>query len=226
MYGGWLPSYRGLRQWPSLHHVEVFNCNLCQWTQRGTTGTLPPPLEGSACTCIGRLLYLFGGWTGRRFSNSVYELRVTTSRWRELRPVNPEEGPMPKSGCGIISTSATTLCMIGGYGVPYGSLQPGSKFVQDKLSKNGEGWSNEIHSFDIPSGNYTLIIVSVWIHLSYRPPLPEDIGCACRRAQNFICMYLYNDVLALQRANGNARRCLVFVSLQTLPLQVSKCQDG
>ena len=156
MHGGGLQSYRGLRQRPPLHHVEVFNCTLCQWTQRRTTGTLPPPLHGSACICIGQLLYMFGGWTGHRFSNSLYELRITTSSWRELHPVNPKEGPMPKQSCGMINTSTTTLCMIGGYGIPYGipygSLQPGSKFVQNKEYKDGRGWSNEIHSFDIPSG--------------------------------------------------------------------------
>ena len=153
MYGGWLPSYRGLEERPPLHHVEVFNCNLSQWTQRRTTGTLPPPLQGSACTCISHLLYMFGGWTGHSFSDCVYELHVTTSCWRELHPVNPKEGPMPKCRCGIINISTTTLCVIGGYGIPTGNLQPESKLVEDERYKDGRGWSNEIHSFDIPSGN-------------------------------------------------------------------------
>ena len=152
-YGGWLQSYRGLRQQPPLHHVEVFNCNLSQWSQRRTTGTLPPPLNGSACVCIGQLLYMFGGWTGRSFTNGLFVFRVATTHWQELLPVNPKEGPMPKMNCGIINTNDTTLCMIGGQGIPTGSLQPGSKFVQDKQSKDGDGWSNEIHCFDIPSGN-------------------------------------------------------------------------
>ena len=149
-YGGWLQSHRGLRQLPPLHHVEVFNCNLSQWTQRRTTGTLLPPLEGSACVCIGQLVYMFGGGTGHSLTNSLFVFRVTTAHWRELLPVNPKEGPMPKEDCGIINTSDTSLCVIGGYGIPNGSLQPGSKFLQNK---DGEGWSNEIHCFDIPSGN-------------------------------------------------------------------------
>ena len=152
-YGGRLRSHRGLRQRPPLHHVEVFNCNLSQWTQRRTTGTLPPPLNGSACVCIGRLVYMFGGWTGHSFTNSLFVFRVATAHWRELLPVNPKEGPMPKVNCGIINTNDTTICMIGGKGIPTGSLQPGSKFVQDKRFKDGQGWSNEIHCFDIPSGN-------------------------------------------------------------------------
>ena len=151
-YGGWLQSHRGLSQLPPLHHVEVFNCNLSQWTQRRAAGTLPPPLQGSSCVCIGQLVYMFGGWTGRSFTNSLFNFSVTTAHWRELLPVNPKEGPMPKMNCGIINTTDTTLCMIGGRGIPTSSLQPGSKFVQDKKFKDGRGWSNEIHCFDIPSG--------------------------------------------------------------------------
>ena len=153
LVGGQLQSYRGLRQQPPLHHVEVFNCNLSQWTQRRTTGTLPPPLYGSSCVCIGQLVYMFGGRTRHRFANTLFEFSVATVHWRELLPVNPKEGPMPKDSCGIINTNATTLFMIGGKGIPTGSLQPGSKFVQSKQFKDGRGWSNEIHCFDIPSGN-------------------------------------------------------------------------
>ena len=152
MFGGFLQSYRALNQCPPVHHVEVFNCNLSQWTQRRTTGTLPPPLQGSACVCIGQLLYMFGGWTGHSFTNSLFEFSVATVHWRELLPVNPKVGPMPKDDCGIINTNSTTLCVVGGWGIPTGSLQPGSKFVQDKRYKDGRGWSNEIHCFDIPSG--------------------------------------------------------------------------
>ena len=153
MHGGWLPSYRGLRQRPPMPHVEVFSADLAKWTQRRTTGTLPPPLKGAVCTCINHLMYMFGGRTGRRHSNGLYELNITTLCWQEVHSTNPKEGPMPKKDCGMINTSTTRLCMIGGYGIPTSSLQPGSKFVLDKRYKVGRGWSNEIHSFDIPSGN-------------------------------------------------------------------------
>ena len=161
MYGGWLPSYRGLRQQPPMDYVEIFNINLTQWKQQRTTGTLPPTLRGSACTCIGHMLYMFGGWTGHRPTNSLYELHITTFCWREIHPVNPKEGPMSKCHCGIINTSATTLCVIGGYGIPIGSLQPGSKFVQERQYGDGRGQSNEIHSFDIPSGNLMINLQSI-----------------------------------------------------------------
>jgi len=92
---------------------------------------------------------MFGGGTRHSFTNSLFEFCVATAHWRELHPVNPMEGPMRKQNCGIINTSDTTLCLIGGYGIPTGSLQPGSKFVQNK---DGRGWSNEIHCFDIPTG--------------------------------------------------------------------------
>ena len=153
MHGGWLPSYRGLRQLPPMPHVEVFSADLAKWTQRRTTGTLPPALQGAVCTCINHLLYMFGGGTGCRYSNGLYELNTATLCWQEVHSTNPKEGPMPKMNCGMINTSTTRLCMIGGIGIPTSSLQPGSKFVLHKQSKDGLGWSNEIHSFDIPSGN-------------------------------------------------------------------------
>ena len=149
MYGGWLPSPR---QHPPVDYVEVFNINQSQWKQRRTTGTLPLPGRGSACVGVGHLLYMFGGWGNCKASNRLYQLHVTDLCWRELCPVNPEEGPMPKCHCGMINTSDSTVCVIGGYGIPTGSLQPGSKFVQDKHFKDRQGWSNEIHNFDVTSG--------------------------------------------------------------------------
>ena len=43
------------------------------------------------------------------------------------------------------------VAVIGGYGPPPASLQPGASFITDKCYSHGlglEGWTNEIHIFD------------------------------------------------------------------------------
>ena len=41
------------------------------------------------------------------------------------------------------------LAVMGGYGRPNGSIQPGSEFIGNVR----EGWTNEVHIFDISQGS-------------------------------------------------------------------------
>ena len=44
------------------------------------------------------------------------------------------------------------LVLFGGYGVPSGPTQAGSEFVTYSDSTIGEGWTNELHVFDLNKG--------------------------------------------------------------------------
>ena len=56
---------------------------------------------------------------------------------------NPENGPMKKSGCGMVSYNRC-LVIFGGFGDAPTQPQPGSSY-------NG-GYTNELHTFDLLEG--------------------------------------------------------------------------
>ena len=72
-------------------------------------------------------------------------------------------GPMKKSSCGMVSFNKNKLAVIGGYGPPPASLQPGATFIKDKRYTSGCGWMNEIHCFDTdkcePNSHYKPCII-------------------------------------------------------------------
>ena len=154
VYRGFQQSFRGLRTFPQISHVKIFDVNTTKWTEMATTGTNPPALWASACTNIGSNLYSFGGRTGPSYTNALHELETTTMHWKQLQQLNPSEGPMRKSSCGMIATSSNTLCVVGGFGLPTGSLQAGSRFIKEPQYTDGRGYTNEVHSYSLTTGTY------------------------------------------------------------------------
>ena len=58
------------------------------------------------------------------------------------------KSPGNKHAHAIICFNKKKVAVIGGYGPPPASLQPGATFIKDKRYTNGEGWTNEVHIFD------------------------------------------------------------------------------
>ena len=153
-YRGLMQSFRGLSIFPQISHVKIFDVNTTKWTEMATTGTNPHALWNAACTSIGSKLFSFGGVTGPSFTNALHELETTTMHWKQLQPLNPSEGPMRKSAYGMIATSSNTLCVVGGWGIPTGSIQAGSRFIKDPQYTDGTGYTNEVHSYSLTTGTY------------------------------------------------------------------------
>lgn len=70
--------------------------------------------------------------------------------------------PTKKFGCKMVVTNDNRLVLFGGYGIPSGPTQPGAEFI---LNTNGNGWTNELHSFDLWEGE-GMYVYSVENHLS------------------------------------------------------------
>ena len=132
--------------------IEIFDPHMETWEKHHTTGDPPPGLCAGACTSLLDSLYWFGGGDGWSFYNSLHRLDTTTLEWRELLPVNQDDGPMRKSWCGMVSFLQDQLAVFGGYGIPTGPTQPGAMFTKDTNSTDGSGWSNELHVFNITEG--------------------------------------------------------------------------
>ena len=127
--------------------IQVFDQYLEQWRQLQTTGCPPKGLyNGDCCVSPSGDLYVYGGSDGSNYRGGLYKLSF--EKWSQLSGELDVNGPLKKGGCGMVFFNKKKVAVIGGYGPPPASLQPGASFIKDKRFSDGRGWTNEIHIFD------------------------------------------------------------------------------
>ena len=124
---------------PSRHLVDSLPLN---------STMVPAHLQVTAC------LYIYGGSDGLRSHNSLHQLDTMSWTWKYL-PCDAT--PMPKTGCRMV-VHDNKLVLFGGHGFPSGSIQQGSKFTRDKRFRDGAGWTNELHTFDLRQGEISYLL--------------------------------------------------------------------
>lgn len=147
--------------------VEVFNLRKGKWHHVPTGG--PPPLgvHGYACDSLRNDIYYFGGHCGHEKCrhDTIHSLSAVTYHWREIAVTNPADGPIPKSGCGMVAFSfegEDYLFIFGGNGLLKGSYNAHDGPITNKGSasyfrlltgKQDLGCTNECHIFSLSQGN-------------------------------------------------------------------------
>ena len=156
LWGGRVQDFSVIGRKKLASTIDIFDPHLETWEKHPTTGVPPSGLYYGACTSLLDSLYWFGGWDNRSYYNSLHRLDTTTREWRELQPLNQADGPMRKSGCGMVSFLQDQLAVLGGYGILTGPTQPGATEATDFNNTDGSGWSNELHVFNIMEGMWAL----------------------------------------------------------------------
>ena len=127
---------------------HTFNQLSESWSSKQCQGPSPPDgLYDGASAYAGHHLYLYGGYDGSHYQNSLHQLDTRSWTWSHLSSA----GPMRKGGCGMVTYDETLLCF-GGYGFPSGITQPGAEFTKDSDYTDGSGWTNEFHAYDLKEG--------------------------------------------------------------------------
>ena len=116
-------------------------------------GAPSPGIYEGASASSGQCLYIFGGGDGSAWHNSLHQLDTSsaTPNWTQLSTPDSSSGPMKKSGCGMVAYGNRPV-LYGGYDSPCGPTQPGAEFVKD--AADDDGWSNELHVFDVMEGEH------------------------------------------------------------------------
>ena len=156
MWGGCTEDY--LRKKNSFVELEIFDCYFETWTRKITKGDSPPWLYCGTCASSGHNIYTYGGYDGESRHGSLYEFNTKTRSWRKLAP-HSAGSPMKKDGCGMI-VWGEKLILFGGSGIPSSPTQPGADFIKD--AKYSDGWTNEMHIFNLREGKSSTYIVHVW----------------------------------------------------------------
>ena len=110
--------------------VETFDVPSETWQQpQQLRGSLPDNLGAMAVAGDSESAYFFGGVSGSHsFSNTLYQLNLSTLECKELIPRNPSQAPVKQSGSGMVLFK-DKLVVHGGY--------------------TGKDRSNELHTFDL-----------------------------------------------------------------------------
>ena len=101
--------------------IDLFHLPTLSWERKFTTGTPPVGVRGYACTKIDNNIFYYGGNCKHDdcYHNNLYELNSLTNNWREVVNSTPNNVPMKKIRCGMISFKMNgkyNSLVLGGYG--------------------------------------------------------------------------------------------------------------
>ena len=135
--------------------VDVLQLPTLMWERRSTTATPPTGVMNYACTNISDSILYFGGNCIPHdcYHNDLFELNTLTNEWREFINSSPDNGPMKKRDCGMISFNMNgedNLAVIGGVGPTPITTHTGSKYIYSPSIAN-HCYTNEIHTMCVNS---------------------------------------------------------------------------
>ena len=158
VWGGWTVDFEAGSEADRIKLrtcIEQFDPDLEVWRQLNTAGTPHPGVLSAACVSDGENVFMYGGYSGKRFEGVLSKLNLEILTWSQLSP-ETAGGPMRKESCGLIIIQ-DKLVLIGGYGIPTGPIQPQATFVKNTKFTDGRGWSNEIHEFNTSQGSQSQV---------------------------------------------------------------------
>ena len=135
--------------------VDIFHFPRLTWEKRSTTATPPAGVINYACANIKDSILYFGGNCKPNdcFHNDLFKLDTLTNEWIEIINSSPDNGPMRKCDCGMISFNRNgedTLLVIGGFGPTPINTHAGSKYISSPGIPN-RCYTNEIHTMCVSS---------------------------------------------------------------------------
>ncbi len=106
------------------------------------------------------ILHSFGGHDESSFHNDIYKIDTTRFDLSKINPKNPDDGPMKKSGCGMVPYKRSLVIFGGYYGDTPTHPQPGASYQERR--------TNELHLLDLVEGECVIIISPYIIRVTSR----------------------------------------------------------
>ena len=137
------------------YSIDLFHLPTFKWQKTSTTGTPPVGMKGYACTNIDNNIFHYGGncKPGDCYHNNLYELNSLTNNWREVVNSTPDNPPMKKINCGMISLKINGkyyLLVLGGFGRVPVAIPSHSQYIPHPNMPN-RCYTNEAHIMCVTS---------------------------------------------------------------------------
>ena len=157
LWGGRTQNFATIDRQKLASEIDTFDVFHEKWESKRTTGLTPPGLYQGTCTTVAESIYHFGGYDYYSNHNSLLCLNSVTLEWTEIHSKTPDNQPMPKSHCGIVTyhdeiVGVTSLAVFAGFGKPITPTQPGARFIPSTSFTDGRGYTNEFHLFNLTNG--------------------------------------------------------------------------
>lgn len=110
-------------------YVHSFDLSQRCWAKQPCSGPLPLGLCGAACASAGHLLYVYGGFDGSEYHDSLHQLDTKSLKWTQLS----SSGPMKKDACGMV-VYGRKLILFGG------------------VNLQEQRYTDNLHTFDLTEG--------------------------------------------------------------------------
>ena len=129
--------------------IDLFLLPTFTWEGRSTTVTPPVGVRSYACTKIDNKIFYFGGDCKPHdcYHNNLYELNSLNNSWREVANSTPDNVPMKKIDCGMISFEIKgkyNLLVLGGFGPVPVTIHSHSQYILDPDNPK-HCFTNEAH---------------------------------------------------------------------------------
>jgi DNA-binding CsgD family transcriptional regulator/N-acetylneuraminic acid mutarotase len=128
--------------------LEVYDPRQDTWEERAA---LPLPLSRYALVAYEGRLYLFGGWDGQKYLDTVYAYDPGQDRWEELSAM-----PTARAFAGAVSASGK-INIIGGYDGTH-ALSVNEIYFPDRDKEGDNPW---MVGEPMPEGRYSFGVASV-----------------------------------------------------------------
>ena len=132
--------------------VDLLHLPAFKWERMSTTGIPPAGVMGYACTTIDNKILFFGGSCktckhDECCHNNLYEFDSLNKNWREIVNSTPDNVPMKKIRCGMISfkiKEKNYVLVFGGYGPVPVAMHSHSLYIPLPNFQN-RCMTNEVH---------------------------------------------------------------------------------
>ena len=133
----------------STSSIDLFHLQTFTWERKSTTGTVPVGVMSYACTYIDNKIFYFGGVCKYDdcYHNNLCKLNSLNNNWREVVNSTPDNVPMKKMRCGMISFKVNerhNLLVLGGYGPVPVTIHSHSQYIPNPNIPN-RCITNEAH---------------------------------------------------------------------------------
>jgi DNA-binding CsgD family transcriptional regulator/N-acetylneuraminic acid mutarotase len=128
--------------------LEVYDPRQDTWEERAA---LPLPLSGYALVAYEGRLYLFGGWDGQKYLDTVFTYDPGQDRWEELTAM-----PTARAFAGAVIASGK-IHIIGGYDGTH-ALSVNEIYLPDRDKEEDNPW---MVGEPMPEGRYSFGVASV-----------------------------------------------------------------
>ena len=138
-----------------MSSIDLFHLTALKWERDSTAGTPPVGVRNYVCTTIGTNIFYFGGncKIDECYHNNLHELNSHNNNWREIVNSAPENVPMKKIRCGMISYDINgeyNLLVLGGLGPVPLTIHSHSQYISNPNIPN-RCYTNEAHVMCVTS---------------------------------------------------------------------------